>query len=150
LCEKFLLNKEIEALSYTTGDLLFRQIKPALQRFDNIRALETYLVSHRLGIAGSVDCIAEVDGVLTVIDFKTSGKSKKAEWIEDYFIQAAFYFNAFFEMTKELPKQILILIAVEDGALQEFFIQGSDIIKYTKLLHSRKEAYDVNQANGHI
>lgn len=147
LCEKFLLNKELGELGYSKGELLFRTIMPSLIRFDNIRALEHGLVCHRVGIAGTVDCIAEVDGVLTVIDFKTSAKLKKEDWIEDYFIQGAFYFNAFHEMTGELPKQILILIAVEDGSLQEFYLKGADIIKYTKLLHSRKEAYDANQAD---
>jgi hypothetical protein len=132
-------------LGYSKGELLFRTILPALQRFDNIRALETPLVSHRLGIAGTVDCIAEVDGVLTIIDFKTSSKLKKEEYIEDYYLQGSFYFNAFYEMTGELPKQILILISVEDGTLQEFYLKGSDIIKHTKALQLRKEDYDVNQ-----
>lgn len=145
LCERLLLNEDLGTLGYSKGELLFRTILPSLQRFDNIRALETPLVSHRLGIAGTVDCIAEVDGVLTIIDFKTSSKLKKEEYIEDYYLQGSFYFNAFYEMTGELPKQILILISVEDGSLQEFYLHGSDIIKYTKALQLRKDDYDANQ-----
>jgi hypothetical protein len=150
LCEQFLLNKEMEKIGFTQGELLFKKILPALEKFDNIRALETPLVSHRLGIAGTVDCIADYDGVLTVVDFKSSTRPKKSEYIEDYFIQGSFYFNAFYEMTGELPKQILILISVEDGDLQEFLLEAKDIIKYTKVLQKRKEAYDFNETNRHF
>jgi hypothetical protein len=53
-------------------------------------------------------------------------------------------------MTGELPKQILILISVEDGDLQEFLLEAKDIIKYTKILQKRKEAYDFNETNRHF
>lgn len=145
LCEKYLLNEDLGELGYSTGELLFRSIKPSLDKFDNIRALETGLYSHRLGIAGTVDCIAEVDGVLTIIDFKSSSKEKKKEWIEDYFLQGAFYFNAFYERTGELPKQILILIALENGGIQEFTLMGRDIIEATKELEKRMEMFNANQ-----
>lgn len=146
LCERFLLNEELGELGYSKGELLFRTILPSLNKLDNVRALESGLVCHRLGIAGTVDCVAEVDGVLTVVDFKTSTRPKKEDNIEDYFMQGAFYFNAFHEMTGEIPKQILILISVEDGTLQEFYVKGKDIIKYTEMLKERKEAYDFNEA----
>lgn len=145
LCERYLKNENLGDVGFSKGELLFKTIKPALDNFDNIRALETGLVCHRLGIAGTVDCIAEVDGVLTVIDFKTSSKPKKESYIEDYFLQGSFYFNAFHEMTGEIPKQILILISVEDGELQKFVIKGKDIITYTEMLKARKEAYDFNE-----
>ena len=68
-----------------------------------------------LSVAGTVDCVAEYNGKLSVIDFKTSKKTKKEEWIDDYFIQAFFYAAAFFEMTGAIPEQIIILIAIRDS-----------------------------------
>lgn len=143
LCEKFILNEDIGTLSYSVGENLFRNIKPRLMTFDNIRALETGLYSKRLGVAGTVDCIAEVDGVLSVIDFKTSSRLKTKEQIEDYFLQGAFYLNAYFELTKELPKQIVILIAVEDSTnVQEFILKGREIIENTEKLKLRIGEYN--------
>jgi genome maintenance exonuclease 1 len=81
---------------------------------DNIYCIEAPLHSDILKVAGTADCIAEYNGVLSVIDFKTSRKPKREDWIEDYFIQAFFYSAAFFEMTGALPEQIVILIAVRD------------------------------------
>jgi len=94
----------------------FNSIKPILDRsVDNIWAQEVPLYSDRFKIAGRVDCIAEFDGVLSVIDFKTSRKEKKREWITDYFRQAAFYAAAFYERTGVAIKQSAIIMSVDDG-----------------------------------
>ena len=53
---------------------MFQSAKSTLNRINNINCLETFLYSHYLGLAGRVDCIAEFDGELAVIDFKTSTK----------------------------------------------------------------------------
>ena len=70
---------------------LFDVAKDKLNKIDNIRALEGSLYSKQLGIAGTVDCIAEYDGELSIIDFKTSAKPKPRDWIENYFVQAMAY-----------------------------------------------------------
>ena len=74
-----------------------------------------------LKVAGTADCVAEYNGVLSVIDFKTSRKSKREDWIEDYYIQTMFYAAAFFEMTGALPEQVVILIAVRDSTEVQVF-----------------------------
>lgn len=140
LCEQYLLNKEVEDDNYD-GLLLFRSISPFLNRMDNIRALETPLYSHTFKIAGTVDCIAEYDNKLSIIDFKTASRPKKPEYIEGYFKQGAFYFWSYYEITGELPEQILILISVADGTVQEFFISKKEIIKYTELLKKDAQRY---------
>lgn len=147
LCERFLLNQDLGELGHTQGELLFKGIRPELEKFNNIRALETGIWSNRLQVAGTVDCIAEYEGVLSIIDFKTSSKEKKKEWIEDYFLQGAFYFNAFFELSNEIPKQIVILIALEDGGVQKFILTGKEIIEKSKQLEQRIGAYYANQTN---
>ena len=145
LCEKYLLNEDLGTLGYTKGELLFREIKSHLDTFDEIRALETSLYSKRLGVAGSVDCVAVIDGVLSVVDFKTSTKEKKEENIEDYFLQGSFYLNAFWELSGELPKIVKILIALENGGTQVFDLNGSKIVKYSKLLEERIEKYNAHK-----
>jgi PD-(D/E)XK nuclease superfamily len=112
LCEDYLNNKQV------TPDLFDRELwktfNPVLHNINNVMGLEIMMYSHKLEIAGTADCIADYDGVLSIIDFKTSSKPKKKEWISNYFIQAAFYAAFFLELTGIFPKQIVILIAVDD------------------------------------
>ena len=89
--------KEMDILPATKFLLL--SAKKNLDRINNIHALERSLYSDYLGLAGRVDCIAEYDGELAVIDFKTSTKIKPEEWIENYFVQETAYACMYFEMT---------------------------------------------------
>lgn len=109
----------------------FNQIKSVVDKnVDNIWFQEEYLFSNRLACAGQVDCIAEYDGKLSVIDFKTSRKPKKEEWITNYFIQASFYAAAFYEMTGIPIKQGVIIIAVDDSVPQVFKINTHDYLEH--------------------
>ena len=95
----------------------FNDLKTILdERLNNIYFQEEFLYSDRLKCAGQVDCIAEFDGQLSIVDFKTSRKPKKEEWITSYFIQASFYAAAFYERTGIPIKQGVILIT-EDKTL---------------------------------
>jgi ATP-dependent exoDNAse (exonuclease V) beta subunit len=99
LVENYLYNipelPEVQPLS----QILFKIAKPELNKINNIHALESSLYSKVLGVAGTVDCIAEYNGELAVIDFKTSKKPKPVEWIEHYFVQAVAYACMLYEMT---------------------------------------------------
>lgn len=117
----------------------FNQIKPILdERVNNIWQQEVPLYSDKLQIAGRVDCIAEMDGVLTIIDFKTSRKTKKTEWIQNYFMQGAFYAAAFLEQTSVAIKQTAIIIAV-DGSEPQVFIEP--VHKYLPALIAARKNY---------
>ena len=140
LCEQYLLNEETDD-DNLDGNMLFKSIRPHLDDFDNVRCLEAPLYSHTFKVAGTVDCIAEVDGKLTIVDFKTANKPKKVEWIENYFMQGCFYFWSYYEITGEMPEQILILISVQDGSIQKFYLTKKDIIKYTEQLKQTMEKY---------
>jgi len=136
LCEDILNNKDV---SYDKLSLLekttFTSFRPLLDRINNIHAQEIALYSDHLRLAGRVDCIAEFDGKLSVIDFKTSGKPKKKEWITNYFAQAAAYAIMYEERTGTPINRSVILIAVEDEEPQ-IFIESRD--NYVKdLLHAR-------------
>ena len=93
---------------------MFHHAQPYLDRINNIHAIERTLYSEYLGLAGRVDCIAEYEGELAVIDFKTSEKIKPEKWLENYFVQETFYAAAYYELT-EIPVKKLITIMVTPG-----------------------------------
>lgn len=102
----------------------FNTIKTVLDdSLSNVWAQEAPLYSERLSVAGRVDCIGEWNGVLSIIDYKTSRRPKKLEYVESYFIQESVYAACFFEMTGVSIKQIVTLIAVDDHDPQVFIEQ---------------------------
>lgn len=116
----------------------FNQLKTELdQHLDNIWMQETFLYSDRLKCAGQVDCIGEWDGVLSIIDYKTSRKPKEEAWITNYFIQASFYAAAFLERTGIPIKQAVIAIAVDGSEAQIFKVNTFDYLEH--FLKVRKE-----------
>lgn len=122
LCEDYLNNN----IDYKEGHMpvniqAFNSIKPLLDKhINNIVMQECPLYSDYLEVGGRVDCIAEWDGVLSVIDFKTSRKTKKKEWIKGYMMQESAYCVMFEERTKIPIKQIVTVITVDDEDPQVF------------------------------
>jgi genome maintenance exonuclease 1 len=131
LVEHHLKNEELPKVQ-PLSEYLFKIAKPELDKINNIHALESSLYSKVLGVAGTVDAIAEFDGELAVIDFKTSKKPKPREWIEHYFVQAAAYACMFYEMTEIPVKKLVILMACENGECVIY--EERDKTKYIKLL----------------
>ena len=131
LIENHLLNKEVDP--DTPGSkMLFNQAKKSLENINNIYALEKSLYSTELGVAGTVDCIAEYNGELAIIDFKTAAKPKPRDWIENYFVQAAAYACMFYERTGTPVKKLVILMTCENGEVQVY--EEYDKMKYMRLL----------------
>jgi hypothetical protein len=109
----------------------FNTIKKLIDKnLNNVWFQEEFLYSDQLKTAGQVDCIAEWDGELSIIDFKTSRKPKKEEHIQNYFMQAAFYAAAFYERTGVPIKQGVVLIAVDDDHPQVFKVDTFDYLKH--------------------
>lgn len=104
----------------------FRSLIPELDNIDNIHCQETGLYSHHLRLAGSVDCIAEYKGRLSVIDFKTSTKPKREDWITSYFMQCAAYAVMYEELTQIPITQLVVLVSVEEQPDPQVFIQHRD------------------------
>lgn len=125
LCEQYLYNYKLKT-SNNEATGIFNRLRFLLGNIDNIIGLEIPLYSDQLKVAGTADCIAEYNGMLSVIDFKTSKKPKKEEWIEDYYIQAFFYAIAFFERTGVIPEQVVILIAIRDVFEVQVFKKSMD------------------------
>jgi len=112
LCEDYLLNKEVDPGLFDLET--FRSIRPFLDRINNIHCLETQLYSDYLQVAGTVDCIAEFDGKMSVIDFKTSKRIKTRDDIHGYFMQTSAYAVMFEERTGIPVGKLVIIMSVDD------------------------------------
>ena len=122
ICENYLNNDEDYIGKAMPNAIdMFRTIQPVLdEAITKVYMQECALYSDTYRLAGRVDCIADIRGELTVVDFKTSMKKKKREWVHDYYLQTAAYSFMFEEMYGEKVDQTLILIAVQDEEPQIF------------------------------
>lgn len=145
IAEDYLNNKKDWKKGHMPANLFsFGQLKPILdEKVNNIWMQETFLYSDRLRCAGQVDCIAEFEGELSIIDFKTSRKPKKKEWITNYFIQASFYAAAFYERAGVAIKQGVILITVDGSEPQVFKVNTYDYLsQFLSVRKKYKEEYE--------
>ena len=139
LIEHYLLNEETLPEVQPISDFLYKIAKPTLNNIDNIHALEGSLYSKQLGVAGTVDRIAEYDGELAVIDFKTSAAPKPRDWIDGYFVQAAAYACMYYELTGISVKKLVIIMTCENGDCVVY--EERDKAKYIKLLVNYIECF---------
>lgn len=101
--------------------MMFKQLQPILDKsISKVYMQEAPLWSYKYRLAGRVDCVADIKGKLSVVDFKTSMKPKKREWVTDYFLQTAAYSHMIGEMYGDTVEQTVIFIAVEDRDPQIF------------------------------
>ena len=120
--ENYIFNKE----DYFENSLpnvreMFYTVKSHLDNnLANIAGIEIPLWSKHLGVAGRCDCVADWKGQKAILDWKTSSKPKKKEWVEEYFLQATAYSIMFEERTKIPINNIVIVIAVENEEPQIF------------------------------
>tara|TARA_B100000214_G_scaffold322682_1_gene258749 strand:+ start:52 stop:732 length:681 start_codon:yes stop_codon:yes gene_type:complete len=131
LTEHYLKNEELPEVP-PISEMLFKIAKSKINLINNVYALEGSLYSKQLGIAGTVDCIAEYDGELAIIDFKTSKKPKPREWVEHYFVQCMAYGCMLYELTGIMIKKLVIIMACENGECVVY--EEYDKAKYIKLL----------------
>jgi len=142
VCEKYLLNElsdiKIQTMMPDTKEL-FLQIMPEINKnVGDVYAIEQSLYSNRLRMAGRVDCIAEWNGQLSVIDFKTSTREKDEDKILNYFMQCAAYAEMFEEITGKPINQLVVAITVAEG-FNQIFVREKD--KYLVPLNDYIERY---------
>ena len=114
-------NNELDLEKFRSAPLpvlMFQHSRSTLDRINNIYFQEVALYSDRLELAGRVDCIAEFDGVLSIIDFKTSAKEKTDERLYDYFVQETAYACMLLEQYNIRVEQLVTIVACEDGDTQ--------------------------------
>lgn len=126
------VDADYDAEKYEVALKLFNQFKALLDDVDNIHYQESALYSEQLGIAGRVDCIAEYNGKLSVIDFKSSSKPKHENQIQNYFVQETGYAMMYEEMTGNKVEQIVTLISCHSGETQVFVKNPADYVDTLK------------------
>ena len=105
--------------------------------------------------AGSTDLVCIHNGKDTVVDFKQSNTPKRADWIEDYFMQIAAYAMAHDYVHGSNIEQGVIMVCTPDLYYQEFKVSGADLRSwkhkflkrldmYYELIHDEKEKAKVN------
>ncbi len=115
------LNNELDIEKYKDSPLpvvMFEQTKKTFDRIGNIYLQEAFLYSKHLEVAGRVDLIAEFDGDLSIIDFKTSAEPKREAYLYDYFVQETAYACCFQELYSLTVKQLVTIVACENGETQ--------------------------------
>lgn len=122
IIEKYINNQEDYRNGYTPDIIQsFLDIRHILDdRIGTVYAMEAPLYSNHLGVAGRVDCVAEFDGKLSIIDFKTSMKPKRIEWIKNYFMQESAYAIMWEERTGMPIVQLVTIISVDNSEPQVF------------------------------
>lgn len=132
IAERYVLNEETY---YAPNEMpinveSFKPIKNVLDNHvDNVLGVELPLCSKALGCAGRTDLVAEYDGIASIIDFKTSKRLKKAEWIESYFLQSTIYSMMFERIYAIGIPQIVIVVTVDDEITpQTFVMQRSQFV----------------------
>jgi len=145
LCEQYLDNKELTFKTPLDTET-FNRFKPVLHRINNIYAQEIRMYSDHLRIAGTVDCVAEFDGKLSIIDFKTSKRLKNEEDIENYFMQVSGYAVMFEERFGIPVNRVVVAIAVDDQDPQVFIAKRdtyiSNLLNFRDL-YERKSGFSI-------
>ena len=119
----------------------FNNLIPFLQKINDVHGTELRLYSNTMKLAGTSDCIANYDGELSIIDYKTKRSNQKEEWMTDHFIQGTAYAQMFKELTGIEAKQVVILVSSEKNSRMEFVKNTED---YKDLLTQRlNQYYDV-------
>lgn len=119
--------------------MAFKDAQKVVDKIDNIHYIEAALFSYKVGLAGSVDCIAEFDGVPSVIDFKTSSKLKDENWIQNYFEQCTAYSLMYQDMTAVKIPQIVVIISVDHEINPQVFVK--DRKDYVESLYYKVKEY---------
>ena len=151
LMEKYFLNEIDDFASFSGSAMaqnpavwfLFCEAVQILEKkVGDIYCIEDYLYSDEYGVAGAVDMIAEYEGKTSVVDFKTSNKDKKEEWIENYFIQGTAYAKMFTERTN-IPCDQLVIFIMPDSGVPQIFIKTVD--DYIPQLITAKDDFKIYQ-----
>ena len=110
------------------------------KKLDEIWGCETplyYPNSH----AGTTDLCGIYDNEESIIDFKSSTKTKKREWITDYFLQTCAYALAHYLQHDTNITQGVILMCTPNLEFQEFIIKDNEFLWYQKKFMERVDQY---------
>jgi genome maintenance exonuclease 1 len=124
LMENYIIEGQVPTDLMPTKKHIFNGLRNAVDKnLQTIRSIEASLYSHRLKLAGRCDMIGEWAGINSVIDYKTSAKMKREDWIKDYFMQCTAYSIMFEELTGIEVPNVVLLIGVDEEAEPQVFVR---------------------------
>ena len=143
------INNELHTEKYKHMPLpwtMFHSSREILDRINRVYLQEAALYSDVLQIAGRVDCIAEYEGELAIIDFKTAEAPKKEQYLYDYYVQECGYACMLQEVYGLSVKKLVTIVACENGDTQvkvmppkkEYLLSLQAYIKEYQEKHARK------------
>lgn len=148
--EKYILNEDrpggsnlIHQMARELSEIV---IKTGLSKVDEVWGTEVPLYYPGL-YAGTTDCVGVYEGKPAIIDFKTTRKPKRREWIDDYFLQGSAYAEAHNEIYGTDIKTIVIMMIGWDeesdnmGNYQEFVVESNEYERYARLWAGKVQAY---------
>ncbi|MDH3825687.1 MAG: PD-(D/E)XK nuclease family protein [Nitrosopumilus sp.] len=138
LIENYLNGEEILENFRLLSEAHFNNLLPFVDKINDIHGIELRLYSDKMKLAGTSDCIANYDGKLSIIDYKTKRSDQREEWLTDHFIQATSYGVMFKELTGIKVEQIVILVSSEKNTRMEFLKNPDD---YLSLLEQRIDQF---------
>jgi genome maintenance exonuclease 1 len=140
--EKYLLNEmtdmKLQTMMPDIKEMFFDMRKIIDENIGDIYGIEQPLYSHKLKLAGRCDCIAEWNGELAIVDWKTASRTKDKDHITNYFMQATAYAEMFEEITGKAIETIVVAISVQSESPQLFVEKKS---KYLLPLNEYNERY---------
>ena len=110
-------------------------------KLEEIYGMETTL-HYPEKYAGTADLIGIYEGKQCCLDFKQSNRLKKAEYIQDYFLQLGAYTLAHNVVYKTNITLGAILLCTVDNFYQEFKIEGSELLMYQNLFLERVKKFN--------
>jgi genome maintenance exonuclease 1 len=143
LCEEYVNGNDIEHLKskHFLAWHMFGELKSHInEHLDGVVLQETTMYSDEYKVAGRSDLIAEWDGKLSIVDYKTTTKMKKPEWIQDYFVQCTAYAKMFEEHTGYSVDDLVIAMVAEDGQVEIF--KSETKLHLERLEEIMEEFYD--------
>lgn len=146
LMETYIIDECIPKDLMPTTRQIFNGLRYAVDNnLEAVLSIEASLYSHRLKLAGRADLIGQWGGVNAVIDYKTSAKVKREEWIRDYFIQATAYSIMFEELTSINVPNVVLLIGCDGETHPQVFVRQrhdyvQDLFRIVDEYHQRQRS----------
>ena len=115
-------------------------IENGLSKMNEVWAMEQSLYCPGL-FSGTTDLVGVYDGQPAICDHKQTNKPKKAEWVEDYYLQLVAYATAHNAVYNTSIKRGVIFMCSRDFQYQQFDLLPQDFNKYQDMWFSKVEEY---------
>ena len=130
-------NNIIHRQARQMAETVISNIDPYL---DEVWGAEVNLCAPNL-YAGTTDLVGVWKGKPTIMDFKQTNKPKKAEWVEDYYLQMTAYALAHNELFGTNIREGHVFMCARDLTYQQFDLWPDDFNKWSDAWWSRCEEY---------